>query len=151
MNVYSTGIASSVSLDSNGDITRLFWGLGDPASRASSLWPLRTLGPITTTTRIAECQKSNRFYKLNNNFTLAAHFVHFFAVTARLEHDVKCVNFLSLSEFGCGVLVLRNSTQGQFAYFWQGRWVEIIAMKVERIIIIIGDDDDDDDISKWIR
>ena len=61
---------------------------------------------------------------------------------------MKCVNFLSLSEFGCGVLVLRISIPGQFACILQCRYVEIIAMKIERIIIIICDDDDDDDISK---
>ena len=156
MNVYSTGIVSSVSLDSNGDITRLFWGLGGPSF--PRILAIAIKDPKVRLRRRQGSQNVKKaiglILKLNNNFALAAHFVHFFAVTARLEYDVKCLNFLSLCEFGYGVLVLRNSTPGQFAYFWQCRWVEIISMKIERIIIIIigdDDDDDDDDISKWVR
>ena len=117
----------------NCTITRLFWGLGEPSF--PRILAIAIKDPKVRLRRRQGSQNVKKaiglILKLNNNFALAAHFVHFFAVTARLEYDVKCLNFLSLSEFGYGVLVLRNSTPGQFAYFWQCRWVEIIAMKIE--------------------
>ena len=66
MNVYITGIASSVSWESNGDVVvvywsllcctmRLFWGFAGP--RFSRILAIVIRDPITATARIAECQK----------------------------------------------------------------------------------------------
>ena len=74
------------------------------------------MGKIVLTNRQRERQKTKRFNKQDNNFTLASRFfVHFFPVSARLRREnanfafyggrkQATTNFISLSEIRYGRL-----------------------------------------------
>ena len=87
-------------------------------------------------------QKTNSFIKQNNNFARASHFfVHFFAVTIRLQSTGKC---LVISRFMEGVDKRRwtyrarspqKSTPGAFAYIWHFQRIRMAATKFEKMRI----------------
>ena len=112
---------------------------------------VKTMTKVTTLT-ILRCdesdgnekrQKSTRFNEQNNNFARASRFfVHFFAVTARLQRENAQLHILWWTYtrddeifllFMNLHMVLRNSTPAEFAYIWQSRYIDIIPIKILKL------------------
>ena len=87
-------------------------------------------------------KKNNRFYKQNNSFVRASHFLCTFLSRFCTTTTWKCLiscfmedvnkqrrNYIYLSELGYGPL---KFSFRRVAYIWQSNWVRIILIETER-------------------